>query len=110
MGWIRPYTDRLTKIWSGPDNAYFFDDLGFLGQFFRQGILGVLVYIIMLIRMIYIIHQLRYEYNYKILLIGIFTYICATMPSLIVLMDLEFGGSFYIAIFEYIYKNIHIIL
>ncbi len=106
MGWIRPYTDRLTKIWSGPDNAYFFDDLGFLGQFFRQGILGVLVYIIMLIRMIYIIHQLRYEYNYKILLIGIFTYICATMPSLNC-----FDGSrilavpFYIAIFEYIYKK-----
>lgn len=109
MGWIRPYTDQLTKIWSGPNNVYFFDDLGFLGQFYRQGILGALVYIIMLTRMIYIIHKLRYKNDNRIFLIGIFTYICATMPSLNCFDSSRIlAVPFYIAIFEYIYKDYYI--
>lgn len=106
MGWIRPYTDRLIRIWSGPNNTYFLDDLGFLGQFYRQGLLGAFIYIILLLRMVYILYRLRYQCDCKIFLIGIFTYICATMPSLNC-----FDGSrilavpFYIAIFEYTFRK-----
>lgn len=107
MGWIRPYTDELTRIWSGPTNTAYLDDLGFLGQFYRQGILGVIIYIALLVRMGYVILKIKGKCDERTLLIGIFAYILFTLPSLNC-----FDGErmmvmpFYLATFEYIYTNV----
>lgn len=106
MGWVRPYTPRLTRIWAGPNEAAFFDDIGFLGQFFRLGILGASYYVIILIRMIYIIWRLDKNDKNKLVLIGILFYLICTMPSLNC-----FDGQrilampFYLAIYEYSYMT-----
>lgn len=107
MGWIRPYTDELTRIWSGPTNTAYLDDLGFLGQFYRQGILGIVIYVALLVRMGYVILKVKGKCNEQTLLIGIFAYIVFTTPSLNC-----FDGErmmvmpFYLASFEYIYTSV----
>lgn len=104
MGWVRPYTEELTRIWSGPTNNFFFDDLGFLGQFFRLGILGSLIYVILVVRMVYVCYKIKDEHEQSSLLVGLTSYAVCTMVSLNM-----FDGSrilavpIYIAITEYIY-------
>lgn len=106
MGWIRPKTIELTQIWSGPRGVYFFDDLGFLGQFFRQGILGALIYLVLIFRMVYVYVHIKSKdlHRQKIILMGIITYSIATMVSLNMFDGVRvLAVPFYIAITEYIF-------
>lgn len=105
MGWVRPYTPRLEAIWSGPRGSAYFDDLGFLGQYYRLGILGAMIYVLLIIRMIYIILNISKENKKRVLLIGILSYVIFTMLTLNCFDGQRiFAVPFYIAIFEYIFK------
>ena len=105
MGWVRPYTPRLTTIWSGPKHSAYFDDLGFLGQFFRLGILGAMIYLLLIIRMIHIILRVRQENEKRVLLIGILSYVLFTMVSLNCFDGQRiFAVPFYMAVFEFVFK------
>ncbi len=103
MGWINPKNDYLKLIWSGPYNTYFYDDLGMLGLFFRNGIMGISLYFILLARMFFVFLKLR-KTEVSSLLMGILMYIGSTIPSLSI-----FDGQRIIfvpvalAIFEYYY-------
>jgi len=82
MGWVRPYTESLTKIWAGPNERAFFDDLGFLGQFFRQGILGAIIYLALIFRMLWVVAKVPKNDPKRLLLIGLCSYVICTLPSL----------------------------
>lgn len=106
MGWVRPYTAELTRIWSGPKSAAYFDDLGFLGQFYRQGILGALIYIIFILRMFFVVVRINKENPYRAMLIGILAYVVSSMLTLNCFDGSRIlGVAFYLAIFEYIYNK-----
>ena len=106
MGWIFPSNNRLRNIWSGPQNIAFFDDLGIIGQYYRLGIIGLISYIVLILRMLYIIVKYKKSDIYKACLIGLFIYAIITAVSLnifdfqrIVLVPI------YMAIFEYAHRN-----
>ena len=104
MGWVRPYTDELTRIFAGPSGTSFFDDLGFLGQFYRQGLLGVGIYLSLIIRMIYITFKISKKRSEKVFCAGLTSYVLFTAVSLNC-FDAQrmLAVPFYIACTEYIY-------
>ena len=104
MGWVRPYTDELTKIFSGPTRTSFFDDLGFLGQFYRQGLLGVGIYLALILRMIYITFRIGKKRSEKVFCAGLTSYVLFSTVSLNC-FDAQrmLAVPFYIACTEYIY-------
>ncbi|MBP3263085.1 hypothetical protein [Pseudobutyrivibrio sp.] len=105
MGWIMRNTDYLKYIASGPLGIYHYDDLGILGQVFRQGLLGLIIYLIFLGRLIYISMNLK-NMRGKVFVIGITSYVISTVFSLNA-FDVQrvLVASFYIAISEYIWKK-----
>lgn len=104
MGFVRPYRPDLVDIWSGPSHAYFFDDIGALGLFFRTGLSSFAIYFLLLIRMIYItikliLHKLGNEY---LLCSGIMAYLIITSATLLITDGQRiFALPIYVAIFEY---------
>lgn len=83
MGFVRPYREDLTLIWSGPDGKAFFDDLGLLGAFFRMGITGLIIHILPLLRMLYIAFKLIKMKNEKgVIASGIVAYLVISQVSL----------------------------
>lgn len=42
---------RLLRLWSGPDGNRYIDDLGFLGMILQYGVLGIIIYLSIFIRM-----------------------------------------------------------
>ena len=104
MGWVRPHTDELMKIFSGPTGTSFFDDLGFLGQYYRQGLLGASFYLALIIRMIYITFKIKKNRNEKVFCAGLASYVLLTTISLNCFDGLRMlAVPFYIACTEYIY-------
>ena len=105
MGWVRPKNDTLALIFAGPNQTAFFDDLGFLGQIFRQGILGGVIYVIFIVRLFFVINKLPSNSKYKNLVIGILVYILVSAISLNCFDGQRIlGTAFLIAIVERIFK------
>lgn len=104
MGWVRPRSDYLTLIFAGPNRAAFFDDLGFLGQIFRQGILGGVIYLLFIARLIFIEVKLPNCSKFKSLVLGIVIYILVSAISLNCFDGQRIlGTAFFIAITEIVY-------
>lgn len=104
MGWVVPKNEELTKIWSGKSGTSYFDDLGFLGQYYRQGLLGLAIYVILIIRMLYTTLKIKKGVPEKAFCAGLCAYVLATTVSLNC-----FDGQrmitvpFFIACTEYVY-------
>ena len=104
MGWVRPKNDYLTLIFAGPNHSAFFDDLGCIGQLFRQGILGIVIYLLLIVRLIYIEVKLSDGSKYKNLVLGILIYILVSAITLNCFDGQRIlGTSFFIAVTEMIY-------
>ncbi len=106
MGWINRTTPYLATIASGPKGTYHFDDLGIMGQLFRQGIVGSITYLLYVGRMLYISIKLPDNCKNKVFVVGVCTYIFATLVSLNV-FDVQrvLAATFYVAIVEYIWHK-----
>lgn len=104
MGWVVPKTEELTKIWSGSTGRNFFDDLGFLGQFYRQGLLGASIYIVLVARMLFTTVKIKKGMKEKAFCAGLCSFVIVSAVSLNC-----FDGTrvvavpFYIACTEFIY-------
>lgn len=110
MGWVRPAGDYLTSIAYGPTHTAYFDDLGFLGQVFRLGILGAMFYVFLIIRLVYIHFKLPKTSEYKNLILGILVFIVISAGTLNCFDGQRIlGTAFFIAIVERIFitnKNV----
>lgn len=104
MGWVRPVGDYLTSIAYGPTHTAYLDDLGFLGQVFRMGILGAMFYVILIIRLAYIHFRLPKSSKYKTLVLGILVFIVISAGTLNCFDGQRIlGTAFFMAIVEKIY-------
>lgn len=104
MGWVRPVGDYLVSIAYGPTRTAFLDDLGFLGQVFRLGILGAMFYVILIIRLAYIHFKLPKTSKYKTMILGILVFIIISASTLNCFDGQRIlGTAFFIAIVERIY-------
>lgn len=105
MGWVRPKNAYLRLIFSGPDGTAFFDDLGFLGQVFRQGILGAIIYVAIVLRLLYMLKNIKKESLNRTLIIGIIVFIITSGISLNCLDGQRIlGTAFFIALSEKIFE------
>lgn len=104
MGWVVPKNEELTKIWSGKSGTNYFDDLGVLGQYYRQGLLGLAIFIILIIRMLYTTIKIRKGIPEKAFCVGLCAYVLLTAVSQNTLDGQRMiTVPFYIACTEYIY-------
>ncbi len=104
MGYVVPKTEELTKIWSGSSGRSFFDDLGFLGQFYRQGLLGASIYVILVVRMIFTTVKIKKGMKEKAFCAGLCSYVVLSAVSLNCFDAARIlAVPFYIACTEYIY-------
>lgn len=111
MSFIRPYTARLRAIWSGPTGTAYFDDLGYLGLFFQTGLTSLILFILPMIRMLYIwIKLFKNNINKEefILCTGFLAYLITSSASLAA-TDKQRILIFVICIswFEYVYIKRH---
>jgi hypothetical protein len=104
MGWVRPVGDYLTSIAYGPTHTAYLDDLGFLGQVFRMGILGAMFYVLLIARFAYIYFRLPKSSKYKTLVLGILVFIIISAGTLNCFDGQRIlGTAFFMAIVEKIY-------
>lgn len=81
LGFINPRTNHLNDIFSGPSHTCFLDDLGITGCFFRNGLLGLSYYIMVLARMAYAFFKIH-DKHYKSIMLGIAVFTMISSSSL----------------------------
>lgn len=82
FGLIRPYTARTYFLFGGA-NEYNVTDAAIVGLFSEVGAIGVLTYVILFVRGLYIIKKIKGN-SLRPLLVGIMVYIVATSPGLVI--------------------------
>ncbi|SFC61946.1 hypothetical protein SAMN02910398_02719 [Butyrivibrio sp. YAB3001] len=108
IGFIRPKNDELLAIWSGPLNIYFFGDLGLIGGVFQCGLLGIPLFILPLIRLLYVsLRLLKDNWEIGIFSLSISIYYILLQPTICCINNSNcIVFSLVWAILEYYYKMV----
>lgn len=101
-GMIRPYSPKTWKLFGGL-RGYVVTDAGIVGALSEIGFLGVMLYVILFIRGIYITTKVKTDSN-RPFLIGILLYILISAPSMFIIQISRcLAVPICMAIFEYVY-------
>ncbi|MGP6146516.1 O-antigen ligase family protein [Jeotgalibaca sp. A122] len=106
LGLVRPIRPDLKLVYGGLAGGTP-TDVGLLGLAAETGLIGILLFVILLLRFFYIIKKIWKKSTYSLFLVGIISYIVATLPSLIVTNITRIVAlPLCIAIFESVYYNV----